>query len=214
MAVRSSRLILSVLALLTMVGLLAISCSKESPTSPTSPASAASSGKATISGTLVNATPQGEAGDPLPGVTVRAAGTRQSTQTDEGGRFTLSDLPAGQVTLEFRGPGFQSGITVNALAGQTTRVTVALNRGRSTVTLLPRSEGTRTPTPTGTLTPRPTRTPESEDEERTRTPTPTGTLTPRPTRTPESEDEERTRTPTPTGTITPAPTRTPENERD
>ena len=220
MAVRSPRLVLPVLALLTMVGVLVISCEKESPTSPTSPASAASSGKATIAGTLVNATPQGQGGDPLPGVTVRAAGTRQSTQTDEAGRFTLSDLPAGQVALEFRGPGFQSGITVNALAGQTTRVTVALNRGRSTVTLLPRSEDNRTPTPTGTITPatpRPTRTPENDDEERTRTPTLTGTITPntpRPTRTPENEDEDRTRTPTPTGTITPAATRTPESDRD
>src|SRR5437667_4166250 len=138
MAVRSPRVILSVLALLALVGVLAVSCSKESPTSPSSSMSA---GRATISGTLVNATPQGQAGDPLPGVTVLAAGMRQSTQTDAAGSFTLSDLPAGQVALEFRGAGFQSGLTVNALAGQTTRVTVALNRDRSTVTLLPRSEG-------------------------------------------------------------------------
>src|SRR5207244_1048557 len=123
MAVRSPRLIVSVLGLIIVLGVLAVSCSKESPTSPMS---AASTGKATISGTLVNATPEGQAGDPLPGVAVRAAGTRQSTQTDEAGRFTLSDLPAGQVELEFRGPGFQSSIAIHALAGQTTRVTVAL----------------------------------------------------------------------------------------
>jgi hypothetical protein len=192
MTVRSPvyRLVLASITALGFAGLFAISCSKSE--SPTSPTMASASGRATISGTLVNATPQGQAGDPLPGVTVRATATRQSTQTDEGGRFTLSDLPAGQVTLEFRGPGFQSGITVNTLAGQTTRVTVALNRGRSTVTLLPRSEDNRTPTPTGTITPN----------------------TPRPTRTPENDDEDRTRTPTPTGTITPAPTRTPEGERD
>ena len=140
MAVRSPRLILSVVGLLTTVGFLAISCSKESPTSPAASASAPA-GRATISGTLVNATAQGLAGDPLPGVTVRAAGARQSTQTDDGGRFTLSDLPPGQVALEFRGAGISSGVTFNAAAGTTTRVTVALNRGRGTVTVLPRSEG-------------------------------------------------------------------------
>jgi Domain of unknown function (DUF5666)/Carboxypeptidase regulatory-like domain len=133
-----------VLSLLISVGLAVLSCSdRESPTS----AGSASSGRATISGTLLAAGdgPAGRgaaAGEPLANVTVRVASTGRTTQTDAAGQFTFTDLAPGAVNLEIRGPGLSTTATVAASPG-TTRVTVTVGRGRSTVTVRPRGlEGT------------------------------------------------------------------------
>jgi hypothetical protein len=162
----------SVVNLIIAVCLVAVSCSDRE--SPTSPMSSSSAGKATISGTLLAASdgPAGGAsgaGQPLANVTVRAVSTGQTAQTDAAGSFTLAGVPPGAVALEFRGAGIQSSATVFAAAGVTTRVTVTVSRGRSTVSLAPRSDdGTRTPSPTLTGTPAtatPTRTPRPEEIE-------------------------------------------------
>ncbi len=135
----------SVLALFITLGFVALSCSdRESPTSPMSAGS-----MATISGTLLAASdaPAGRggaaAGEPLANVTVRAVSSGQTTETDAAGRFTLTGLAPGGVTLQFSGAGVHSSATVAVSAGATAKVTVTVKRGRSTVTVSPRgTEGT------------------------------------------------------------------------
>jgi carboxypeptidase family protein/uncharacterized protein DUF5666 len=135
----------SALVLFITVGFVALSCSdRESPTSPTS----RSASMATISGTLLAASDAAAgrggaaAGEPLANVTVRAVSTGQTTQTDAAGRFTLTGLAPGSVTLQFSGPGVQASATVAVSAGATAKVTVTVSRGRSTVNVSPRSDGT------------------------------------------------------------------------
>ncbi len=138
---------LSVLALFITLGFVAISCSdRESPTSPTS---RSASSMAAISGTLLAAGDASAgrggaaAGEPLANVTVRAVSSGQTTQTDAAGRFTLTGLAPGSVTLQFSGSSVQASATVAVSAGATAKVTVTVNRGRSTVTVNQRgTEGT------------------------------------------------------------------------
>jgi len=128
-----------VVNLITAVCLVLVSCSdRESPTSPASPSA---SSKATISGTLLLASesPAGGAGQPLANVTVRVASTGQTAQTDTAGNFTLGGVSPGAVALDIHGPGIQSSAMVNAAPGVTTKVTVTVSRGRSTVSLVGRS---------------------------------------------------------------------------
>ena len=137
----------TVFALFIAAGLVAISCSDHE--SPTAPGSSSRAGKATISGILLAAsdslTARGGAGagEPLVNATVRISSTGQTAHTDAAGRFTLADVVPGMVNLEIHGPGIASTTTVAAPAGVVTRVTVTVNRGRSTVKIGPRSDGTR-----------------------------------------------------------------------
>ncbi len=127
----------SVVNLVIAACFVAVSCNdRESPTSPLSPASA---GKATISGTLVSG--DAPAGQPLANITVRVASTGQTAQTDAAGNFTLAGVMPGAVSLEIRGAGVQSSVTVNASATAVTKITVAVSGGHSTVSLSPRSDG-------------------------------------------------------------------------
>jgi len=128
-----------VVNLITAVCLVFVSCSDRD--SPTSPALSSPAGKATISGTLLLASdsPAGGAGQPLANVTVRVASTGQTAQTDAAGNFTLGGVSPGAVALDIHGPGIRSSATVNASPGVTTKVTVTVNRGRSTVSLVGRS---------------------------------------------------------------------------
>ena len=135
----------SVLALFITLGLVALSCSdRESPTSPTS----RSAGLAAISGTLLATSDAtagrggAAAGEPVASVTVRAVSTGQTTQTDAAGRFTLTGLAPGSIALQFSGPGIQAYATVAVSPGATAKVTVTVSRGRSTVNVSPRSDGT------------------------------------------------------------------------
>jgi hypothetical protein len=57
------------------------------------------------------------------------------------GNFTLAGVAPGAVALEIRGAGVQASATVNASAAMVTKVTVTVSRGRSTVSLTPRSDG-------------------------------------------------------------------------
>jgi hypothetical protein len=102
---------------------------------------------ATISGTLLaaNDAPAGRGGaaaaGPLAGVTVRAVSSWQTTRTDAAGRFTLTGLAPGNVALQFSGAGVQASATFAVSAGATAKVTVTVSRGRSTVSVSPRSDG-------------------------------------------------------------------------
>jgi hypothetical protein len=134
----------SVFALVITLGFVALSSSDRE--SPTSPMSRSAGSMAAISGTLLAASdaPAGRsgatAGEPLANVTVRAVSSGQTTQTDASGRFTLTSLAPGSVTLQFSGPGVQTSATVAVSAGATAKVTVTVKRGRSTVTVGPRAD--------------------------------------------------------------------------
>jgi hypothetical protein len=135
----------SVVNLIIAACLVAVSCSDHE--SPTSPVSSSSTGKATISGTLLVASdsPAGGAsgaGQPLANATVRVASTGQAAQTDAAGNFTLAGVSPGAVALEIRGAGVQASATINASPAAVTKVTLTVSRGRSTVSLAPRSHGT------------------------------------------------------------------------
>jgi uncharacterized protein DUF5666/carboxypeptidase family protein len=134
MEVRVSAHRQTVFLLFITLGLVAVSCSDHE--SPTSPRASTMAAKAAISGTLL------AGGEPLANATVRVAASGQSAQTDAAGRFTLADVAPGIVNLEIRGAGVSSTATVSAAPGAVTKVTVTVNRGRSTVTLNPRSDGT------------------------------------------------------------------------
>lgn len=130
-----------VFALLVTAGYVSFSCSNSE--SPTSPGARPSGNRATISGTLVAAAdPSKGAGEPMANVTVSVAGTGMTAQTGATGNFTLTDVPAGVVSLDFRGAGLHTSATVSAPAGLVTKVTVTVNREHSTVSLTPRSDGT------------------------------------------------------------------------
>jgi Domain of unknown function (DUF5666)/Carboxypeptidase regulatory-like domain len=144
MAAAVSALRRSVFSLIIAACLAGVSCSDRE--SPTGPSSSSTGGKATIFGTLL-AEPAAAAGgasgstQPLAGVSVRVASSGQTAQTDAAGNFTLAGLSPGAVSLEIRGAGIQASTTVIAAAAMTTRVTVTVNRGRSTVNVSLRSDG-------------------------------------------------------------------------
>jgi carboxypeptidase family protein len=91
---------------------------------------ASGSGGATIMGTVnpgATASSRGEvramAGSS--GITVTVTQTGQATQTDSSGRFVLTNLPAGSVTLRFTGRGMDAQLEISGLeAGQTLTITV------------------------------------------------------------------------------------------
>jgi len=114
--------------------LLTASC-HESSSSPTSPA-----GSAMVLGTVVRgsgtfgATTLG-AGMGLPGVTVRAARTGRSAQTDASGNFSLTGVPVGNVDMEFSRADINARASVQVSPG-TNAITVAVTG--STAVVVPR----------------------------------------------------------------------------
>jgi hypothetical protein len=102
-----------------------VSSCGDSDHSPTSP------GLATLSGTVIRGTSASgmqmlgmQIG--LAGVTVRQAGSGNSTQTNASGNFTLTGLPGGSVELEFERADIHARGVVSVRAGGTTTVTIAI----------------------------------------------------------------------------------------
>ncbi len=60
--------------------------------------------------TTLTGTVKSSNGQTLPGVTVTLDGSRIGTTTDDGGRFTLRNLPTGQPTLRFSFVGFKTAV--------------------------------------------------------------------------------------------------------
>ena len=94
------------------------------------PTGASASGGATIVGTVNPGAAAASLGEVRAlagqsGITVTVVQTSQSTQTDSSGRFVLTDLPAGTVTLRFTGTGMDAQLQISGLqAGQTLTITV------------------------------------------------------------------------------------------
>jgi primosomal replication protein N len=159
-------LLLTLLAV--SLGLTATSCGGKSPASPT-PAQAlgetpapAPAGTATIAGQAVAGSgPLGtntQAG--LAGVTVSVSGTSISVVSDGSGRFVLSNVPAGDQHIDFRGNGASATVTIDRIAEQEhIEITVAVTGSSAEVvdqervtgaqaqlegTITAKSEGART----------------------------------------------------------------------
>src|SRR5262245_57405660 len=81
---------------------------------------------AILLGTVVNAGPPASAATAARrGITVRVQGTSSITATDAGGKFVLSGLPEGAVTLRLKGPDCDAAVEVRGLVnGRTVTIQV------------------------------------------------------------------------------------------
>ena len=97
------------LGLILALGVITAACSGKSdtPTTPTdaSTTSRPSSGSATIAGAVQGGLPS----------TVAVAGTNVASPVDGGGRFTLANVPSGDVQLQFSGGGASAMLPVSAV---------------------------------------------------------------------------------------------------
>jgi Domain of unknown function (DUF5666) len=109
----------------TMVALFAAACSQAGSSLPTSPSAAggrgASSTGAVISGTVnglaLSTLSSADAATTLATlpVTVTVVGTSISTTVDRSGRFQLTNVPTGDVQLNFKGTGLDATLTVKGV---------------------------------------------------------------------------------------------------
>lgn len=82
------------------------------------------------------------------GLRVGVVGLTQSTQTDTHGRFTLTGLPGGQVTLRFEGPGVDARLGIGGLLdGRTLTIRVEVS-ANSAQLISASSDGSPSPSPT------------------------------------------------------------------
>ena len=90
--------------------------------SPTEPGKSGSSGGATIAGTAaiasINKSINALSGVPAAGLTVTIAGTSLSATTNASGYFEISDVPSGNVRLQFRQSGVDASADVANVSGQ------------------------------------------------------------------------------------------------
>ena len=99
---------------------------------PRAPAGAQAVG--TITGTVTDA----NSGVPLSGAGIELEGRLRPAPTDADGRYTVTDVPVGQVTIRVRLIGYgAAGQTMTVAAGQT--VTADFQISRSAVSRLPSS---------------------------------------------------------------------------
>ena len=122
---------------LVVVGLMSAACGGNAALSSVGPSSA--SGRASISGTVrgsaVTPTPSRTlaeetfaALDSRSGVTISVVGTGISTNADNQGQFTLNDVPAGTVVLNFSAPGANATATLQGVGpGDRVQITVTVN---------------------------------------------------------------------------------------
>lgn len=106
--------------------------------SPTAPSGTTSNG----AGAMITGSVQGAAGAmtaagfgaALTGVTVTVVGTNISTTVDAGGRFTLTNVPAGTVQLQLTGGGANATVTISTVeASQTIDVVVTVSGSSASV---------------------------------------------------------------------------------
>lgn len=109
------------LTLTIVTGLIAAGCGADASLSPIGPSAGASSSGAVISGVVagagVSASTISEAGGfsaqaAGSSIKVTVSGTNITSNTDNQGRFTLTGVPAGDVTLQFTGPGSSASVTI------------------------------------------------------------------------------------------------------
>jgi Domain of unknown function (DUF5666)/Carboxypeptidase regulatory-like domain len=156
---------------LTGTALLAAACGGSMPAAPsTSPARASG---AVVQGTVAGASSasagliRAAAASPL---RVSVVGTSITTTTDGSGRFVLSGVPAGTVTLRFEADGVDARLEIAGLAdGQVLTITVRVNGHEASLlddspSPSPTPTPTPTPRPSPSATPRPSPTPDDDDD--------------------------------------------------
>ena len=127
-------LVMTVLALALSV----TACGKGDPQSPLTPSASASSGgsvtgSASISGTVVSGASSASLqrtgplavpmGSPL---VVSIVGTSMSVTVDSTGHFTLTNVPAGDITLAFAGSGIDARVTISGV-GDHDQIRITVN---------------------------------------------------------------------------------------
>jgi hypothetical protein len=95
-----------------LVAALGLSACGGTSSSPTSPSTGSGAATATITGTLRGGSPllAASTGTAMSGVVVTVVGTNISASVDAADRFTLTGVPAGDVTLKFSGAGVDSSV--------------------------------------------------------------------------------------------------------
>lgn len=151
------------------------------PTMPSSTAGATIQGVVNPSSSIQSV--RGVSGSSMPraGLTVSVAGTGISTVTDSQGRFVLSGLPGGSVTLQFQGSGVNATLTLSGLeSGQTLTITVRVSGSDAEVE--PGDVSSPSPSPSSSPTPSPSASPTpSPSTSPTPSPTPSPSTSPSPT---------------------------------
>jgi hypothetical protein len=93
--------------------------------------SGATSDGAVVVGTVVNTSPTARPGA---GIAVSVVGTASSTSTDEAGRFVLSGLPEGAVTLLLKGADCDVALQVSGLvSGRAVTIRIRLAGSKATL---------------------------------------------------------------------------------
>jgi len=128
-------------AMMTVVlAVSATACSKADSKSPLSPSTSATPsggggvGSASIAGTVVG----GASGAPVQptgsGLVVTIVGTSMSATVASSGRFTLQNVPSGDLALQFTGSGVDARIMISGVADrEQIRITINVNGSSATV---------------------------------------------------------------------------------
>ena len=124
-------------AVLVIVGLMAAACGGNAALSSVGPSSASSGASITgiVRGTAVTPSPSRTLSeetfttlDSKSGVTISVVGTGISTNADNQGQFTLDNVPAGTVVLNFSAPNSNATVTLQGVgAGDRVQITVTVN---------------------------------------------------------------------------------------
>jgi primosomal replication protein N len=123
---------LAAVPVLAFALIAAAACGGKSPTSPSPPSGGSETpapapapapspaGRATIAGQVVAGTVAMDTSSmsPIAGVTVTVSGTSISTLSDGSGRFSLSNVPAGDRQVEFEGHGVHARVTIEHVEEQ------------------------------------------------------------------------------------------------
>jgi ribosomal protein L35AE/L33A len=150
------------LLLVTGTAVLAAACGGSMPAGP-------SASPPRASGAVVQGTVAGVSGASQDAVRATSAtalrvsviGTSLTTTTDGAGRFVLSGVPTGTVTLRFEGEGVDARLEISGLAGGQV-ITIVVRVSGHEASLLDASP--LAPSPAASPTPRPSPSPEDDDE--------------------------------------------------
>ena len=110
------------------------SATPAAPSAPTTPTGPTPSTGATIVGQVSGTSSGAATGSSAvfrpqtTGLTVTVSGTGMSTTVDGSGQFTLSNVPSGDVTLQFTGPGTNASVTISGVtSGQQLQISVSVS---------------------------------------------------------------------------------------
>jgi hypothetical protein len=114
------------------------------------------SGASSTAGSASSASRRASAADSAAGMTVTVMETGQSVTTDGSGRFVLTGLPSGSVTLHFHSAAADATLTVSGLvAGQTLTITIQVSGSKAKLEPGPEDSPGPSPSPVPSPSPEP-----------------------------------------------------------